>query len=213
MMKKLSLLLLSLTITIGIFAQEDVKAKAILDKLSEKTKKYTSIKTTFEYHIHNKTEGIDEKQTGSLQTKGNKYYLSIKGQDVFSDGKSVYTLLKDAEEVHINSIPDESEEDAISPSTIFTLYEKGFKYKYAKEEGGNDLINLYPNKPEEKSFHRVELYINKAKGEISKVVVYGKDGTNMTYTIKTFTPNVAIADATFTFDKAKYANYDVIDLR
>ena len=35
----------------------------------------------------------------------------------------------------------------------------------------------------------------------------------MTYTIKTFTPNVAIADATFTFDKAKYVNYDIIDLR
>lgn len=212
-MKKLSLLLLSLTISIGIFAQEDVKAKAILDKLSAKTKNYTSIKTTFDYQIVNKAEGLNEKQSGTLQIKGEKYYLSIKGQDVFSDGKSIYTLLKDAEEVQINSIPDENEEDVISPNTIFTLYEKGFKYKYVKEENGNDIINLYPSNPQDKSFHRVEIQINKTKGEIYKVTVFGKDGTDMSYIIKTFTPNIAITDDTFVYSKAKYPKYDVIDLR
>lgn len=212
-MKKLAVLLVSLFLTVGIFAQDDAKAKAILDKLSEKTKKYTSIKTTFDYQIINKTEGLNEKQAGTLQIKGTKYHLAIKGQDVFSDGKSVYTLLKDAEEVQINAMPDEADEDAISPNTIFTLYEKGFKYKYVKEENGNDVINLYPNNPQDKSFHRVEIQINKIKGEIYKVTVFGKDGTDMSYTIKTFTPNVAIPDATFSFDKTKYPNYDVIDLR
>jgi outer membrane lipoprotein-sorting protein len=122
-------------------------------------------------------------------------------------------LLKDAEEVQINSIPDENEEDVISPNTIFTLYEKGFKYKYVKEENGNDIINLYPNNPQDKSFHRVEIQINKTKGEIYKVTVFGKDGTDMSYTIKTFTPNIAITDDTFVYSKAKYPKYDVIDLR
>lgn len=212
-MKNLIFLFISSLIALSSVAQDDVKAKAILDKLSTKTKKYTSIKTTFDYQIVNKAEGLNEKQAGSLQIKGEKYYLSIKGQDVFSDGKSIYTLLKDAEEVQINSIPDENEEDVISPNTIFTLYEKGFKYKYVKEENGNDIINLYPNNPQDKSFHRVEIQINKTKGEIYKVTVFGKDGTDMSYTIKTFTPNIAITDDTFVYSKAKYPKYDVIDLR
>lgn len=212
-MKKITFLLLTSIISFAGIAQDDVKAKAILDKLSEKTKKYTSIKTTFDYQIVNKTEGLNEKQAGTLQIKGTKYHLSIKGQDVFSDGKSVYTLLKDAEEVQVNAMPDEADEDVISPNTIFTLYEKGFKYKYVKEENGNDIINLYPNNPQDKSFHRVEIQINKAKGEIYKVTVFGKDGTDMSYIIKTFTPNVAIADDVFVFNKTKYPNYDVIDLR
>jgi len=212
-MKNLIFLFISSLIALSSVAQDDVKAKAILDKLSAKTKKYTSIKTTFDYQIINKAEGLNEKQAGSLQIKGEKYYLSIKGQDVFSDGKSIYTLLKDAEEVQINSIPDENEEDVISPNTIFTLYEKGFKYKYVKEENGNDIINLYPNNPQDKSFHRVEVQINKTKGEIYKVTVFGKDGTDMSYIIKTFTPNIAITDDTFVYSKAKYPKYDVIDLR
>ncbi|NCP45927.1 MAG: gliding motility protein [Flavobacteriales bacterium CG18_big_fil_WC_8_21_14_2_50_32_9] len=212
-MKNLIFLFISSLIALSSVAQDDVKAKAILDKLSAKTKKYTSIKTTFDYQIVNKAEGLNEKQAGSLQIKGEKYYLSIKGQDVFSDGKSIYTLLKDAEEVQINSIPDENEEDVISPNTIFTLYEKGFKYKYVKEENGNDIINLYPNNPQDKSFHRVEVQINKTKGEIYKVTVFGKDGTDMSYIIKTFTPNIAITDDTFVYSKAKYPKYDVIDLR
>jgi len=212
-MKNLIFLFISSLIALSSVAQDDVKAKAILDKLSAKTKKYTSIKTTFDYQIINKAEGLNEKQAGTLQIKGEKYYLSIKGQDVFSDGKSIYTLLKDAEEVQINSIPDENEEDVISPNTIFTLYEKGFKYKYVKEENGNDIINLYPNNPQDKSFHRVEVQINKTKGEIYKVTVFGKDGTDMSYIIKTFTPNIAITDDTFVYSKAKYPKYDVIDLR
>jgi len=212
-MKNLIFLFISSLIALSSVAQDDVKAKAILDKLSAKTKKYTSIKTTFDYQIVNKAEGLNEKQAGSLQIKGEKYYLSIKGQDVFSDGKSIYTLLKDAEEVQINSIPDENEEDVISPNTIFTLYEKGFKNKYVKEENGNDIINLYPNNPQDKSFHRVEVQINKTKGEIYKVTVFGKDGTDMSYIIKTFTPNIAITDDTFVYSKAKYPKYDVIDLR
>ncbi|MBW6482142.1 MAG: outer membrane lipoprotein carrier protein LolA [Vicingaceae bacterium] len=212
-MKNLIFLFISSLIALSSAAQDDVKAKSILDKLSAKTKKYTSIKTTFDYQIVNKTEGLNEKQSGTLQIKGEKYYLSIKGQDVFSDGKSVYTLLKDAEEVQINAMPDEADEDVISPNTIFTLYEKGFKFKYVKEENGNDIINLYPNNPQDKSFHRVEVQINKTKGEIYKVTVYGKDGTDMSYTIKTFTPNVTISDDTFVYSKAKYPKYDVIDLR
>ena len=133
-MKKLSIITLSLLISLATFAQEvDTKAKGILDKLSAKTKAYTTIKADFKFTIINKSDGLNETQSGKIQIKGNSYFLSIAGQDVISNGKAIYTVLKDAEEVQINSLPDEEEEDVISPNTIFTLYETGFKYKYLKE--------------------------------------------------------------------------------
>ena len=75
------------------------------------------------------------------------------------------------------------------------------------------IINLYPKAPEEKSFHRIALYINKAKTQIAKVKVYGKDGSIFIYSIKSFTPNQPIADSRFSFDKSKYSGYEIIDLR
>ncbi|MBL4568114.1 MAG: outer membrane lipoprotein carrier protein LolA [Porticoccus sp.] len=180
-----------------------------------KTKAYKTIKAEFKFTITNKSEGINESQTGKIQIKGNKYFLSIAGQDVVSDGKDIYTVLKDAEEIQINNLPDEDEEEFISPNKIFTLYESGFKYKYIKEVNGVQIINLYPNDAEDKEYHRIALYINKAKGQISKVKVYGKDGSISTYSIKTFTANSTIADLKFTVDIKKYKSlgYEIVDLR
>ena len=212
-MKSLIILLLTVATSFSALAQQDQKAKTILDKLSAKTKAYKSLKAEFKFTISNKAEGINETQTGKIQIKGDKYFLSIAGQDVFSNGKDVYTVLKDAEEVQINNIPDEDEEDAISPTSIFTLYETGFKYKYVKEDKGMHIINLYPKDAEDKEFHRIALYINKAKNQISKVKIYGKDGSKTIYSITTFTPNTAIPDSKFTFNKSKYPKYEIVDLR
>ncbi len=213
-MRKLVIILLTSIISIGTYAQQvDTKAKAILDKLSAKTKAYKTVKAEFQYMITNKTEGINESQTGKIEIKGNKYNLAIQGQNIISDGKYMYTVLKESEEVQISNLPDEADEDNISPNKIFTLYETGFKYKFVKEENNVQVISLFPKKPEEKSFHRIVLYINKTKNQINKVKIFGKDGSNFTYKIKTFSPNATISDSEFKFDKTKYPNFEVIDLR
>ena len=152
-------------------------------------------------------------QEGSIQIKGDQYFLSIAGQDVISNGKDIYTVLKDAEEVQINNVPEEDEDGFISPNTIFTLYEDGFKYKYVKEENGEHIINLYPKEVEDKDFHRIVLYINKVKNQISLVKIFGKDGSTTTYNIKSFTANTAIADTKFAFDKTKHPHFEIVDLR
>ena len=213
-MKKIVTITLTALISLGSFAQEvDTKAKGILDKLSAKTKAYKTIKAEFQFTLNNKTEGINESQEGSIQIKGDQYFLSIAGQDVISNGKDIYTVLKDAEEVQINNVPGEDEDGFISPNTIFTLYEDGFKYQYVKEENGEHLINLYPKEVEDKDFHRIVLYINKVKNQISLVKIFGKDGSTTTYKIKSFTANTVIADTKFAFDKTKHPNFEIVDLR
>ncbi|MCO6499166.1 MAG: outer membrane lipoprotein carrier protein LolA [Vicingus serpentipes] len=211
-MKTFISVLLTSIIGLNSFAQ-DQQAKAILDKLSAKTKAYTTIKAEFQYNINNKEEGINETQLGKIEIKGDNYLLSIKGQDVISNNKSIWTILKDAEEVQINNLPDEEDDEYISPNKIFTLYEKGFKYKFVKEENGIQIINLYPIEADKKSFHRIALYISKEKTQITQVKVYGKDGGTFTYVVKSFTPNQGIPDSQFTFDKTKYPKYEIIDLR
>ena len=189
-----------------------LKAKGILDKLSAKTKSYSTIKADFTYSMVNKTDGVNETQNGKIDIKGNKYVLSIQGQDIISDGKTIWTYLKESEEVQINSI-SEDDEGAINPNKIFTLYEEGFKYQFVEEKNNIQTVNLYPKDANEKPYHRIALFIDKLKGEISEVKIHGKDGTLTTYKIKKFTPNTAISEAHFTFDKTKHPNVEVIDLR
>ncbi len=211
-MKKITTLLFAGLLAFNMNAQEDTKAKEILDKLSAKTKSYSTIKADFQYSMVNKTDGLNETQSGKIEIKGNSYLLTIQGQDIISDGKTIWTHIKESEEVQINSV-SEDDEEGISPNKIFTMYETGFKYKYVDEKNNIQTVSLYPKDAEAKAYHRISLMIDKTKQQITEVTIFGKDGTQTTYKIKSFTPNTAISDAYFTFNKSKYPNVEVIDLR
>lgn len=212
-MNKIITFVVATLFAIQVNAQDDPKAKTILDNLSKKTKAYTSIKAEFLLTITSKKDGVNESQSGSIQLKGNKYNLSIKGQEVISDGKTVWTYIKESEEVHINTISNDENDGTFSPDKLFTLYETGFKYKYVEEKNNIHSINLYPKDASSKAFHRITLFVDKIKNEIKEVKVYGKDGSESTYKIKTFIANTALADSLFTFDKAKHPKVEIIDLR
>lgn len=219
-MKKYNLFsLLIAFVVVGFNASaQDSKAKTILDKLSKKTASYTSMKADFEYVMQNKSEDIEESQEGSILSKGEKYNLEIAGQKIISDGKTVWTILDEAEEVQINNVPEEDEtEDYISPTKILKLWEQGFNYKFDKTEmlkdSKVDVINLYPEKADEKSFHTIKLYIDQLKTIVSQIVIKGKDGTDYIYKIKSFQTNETINDSEFVFSTSKNPSYDVIDLR
>lgn len=216
-MKKLGILLALFVFTTNTFAQPANKAKTILDDISKKTKAYTSISAKFIYKLENKEQGINESQEGSILLKGKKYRIKVAGQELISDAKSVWTYLKDANEVQVNNYEENTKEGAISPSNIFTIYEKGFKYKWEKEEKEGttvfDIITLIPDDPKDKQYHSIRLKVDKKLGQIMEIKVNGKDGNNYTYKVLDFKTNLAIEDAQFTFDKTKYPKVEVIDLR
>lgn len=215
-MKNTFYLILLFAISQCCFAQDhDPVAKGILDKLSNKTKQYSSIKTTFIYTMENNKENISESQKGVLLLKGEKHKLDISGQQIINNGTTLWTFIEDADEVQVSE--PEYEEGTISPSNIFTIYESGFKYKFHKEETINGIvqqqINLYPENANEKAYHTIRLSIDKAKMQITSIRIFGKEGDDYIYTIEDFKTNLPVSDTDFQFDPAKYPDVEVIDLR
>ncbi|MDA9563496.1 outer membrane lipoprotein carrier protein LolA [Flavobacteriales bacterium] len=208
-------------INLTLFAQtpdpvKDPKAKAILEELSIKNKSYSSIKAEFAYRLQNKDEDIDETQNGTLLLKSNKYIVSMAGQEIYFDEKYVWRFIPDANEVTKDCAPDPEEEadNLLNPSNIFTIYEKGFKFDYKKEDVINGqkahVIYLYPENAGDKPYHTIVLNVASEKMEILSMEVRGKDGNIYTTQLTTFTPNVAANESDFTFDESKAD--DVIDL-
>ncbi|MDF2438004.1 MAG: gliding motility protein [Bacteroidota bacterium] len=195
----------------SLAAQNDPKAKVILDELSAKTKAYTSIKAEFSFTNEKKDKSKDV-QNGKIETKGNKYKLEIPGHVIYCDGKTVWDYIKASNEVQIKDM-ETGGEDAMNPTTIFTIYEKGFKYKFDGEDATTQTISLFPENPDKKKFHTVKLYVDKTKKQISSAKMMMKDGSTQTYAIKSFTPNVAVPDTDFTFNTKAYPGISVEDLR
>jgi outer membrane lipoprotein-sorting protein len=205
-MKKLILFSILLPL---ISLGQDERAKSILDKLSEKTSAYSSIEAHFTNNFSSTVADIDESQSGIIYLQGDAFKLELDAQTIISDGETNWIYLKDEEEVNISE--EDEEENEISPSKIFTIYEEGYKYQFVKEDSKNYQINLFPE--ESGAFSRVELFIDKAKMQISSFVMVDKQGSLYSYIIKSFIPNKKFSSSFFQFDLAKYPDVDVIDLR
>lgn len=205
-------------IVLGVFgiaflasnAQNDPKAKIILDELSAKTKAYTTIKAEFSFTTEKKDKTKDT-QSGKITTKGNKYKLDIAGHEIYCDGKIVQEFIKDANELQIKNM--ETGEEGLNPSTIFTIYEKGYKYKFDSEDALIQTISIFPDNPDKKKMISAKLTIDKAKKQITSVRMIMRDGSTQTYTVKSFASNLVIADTDFTFDKKTHPGVSVEDIR
>lgn len=220
--------LLTSILAIGLIAQfgwaqstpqtpKDPKAKAILDKLSAKTKTYQTITTDFTFRLVNKGEGLDDKQSGKLIVRDNKYKLLMKEQDIISNGTTVWTHIKgDINEVQISEVEEDEEDDVfLNPKKIFTIYESGFKYVLDAPATNNgkqcEVIRLYPEKPGDKPYHTIILYIDKNKTEISSIEIKSKDGNNFIYVIENMVVNKSYPTTFFEFKVPEGA--EINDLR
>ena len=210
--KKLWIIAFLATGSLSLIAQDqDPKAKKILDELSAKTKACTTIKAEFSWVVEKKDKTKDT-QVGKIQTKGSKYKLEIPGHEIYCDGKTIWDYIKDANEVQIKDM-EVGGDDAVNPSNIFTIYEKGFKYKFESEDATTQVISLFPTNPDKKKFHTIKLYIDKTKKQITSVKMFMKDGSTQTYAIKTFVCSAVIPDTDFVFDSKLHKGISIEDLR
>lgn len=214
---KLMILIIAVVLGFSLNAQNndkgDKKSNEIMDKFTSKTESYKSFHAEFTYKMENEEAGIDESKEGILSVEGDKYNLIIAGQEVISDGKTIWTYIKDSEEVQINSV--EEGEEAITPNNLLTAYNKDYKSNFIKEEfiygTSAYIIDLKPS--EGKSFFKVRLTIDKEKYHILDITIFDKNGSTYSYIINKFIPNIDTAPELFLFDTEKYPDVDVVDMR
>ena len=199
------------------FGQVDEKAKAILDKMSDKYQNIPVYKTDFVYRLQNKVEEVDEKFSGNIMVKGEKYVLIMSDQEIYNDGETIWTYLKESNEVNVDFyMPDEGD---LSPNNIYSAYKKGYRYRWmeTKKVGSRtlDVVELQPEDPKDpdKIFYRIILNIDQVDYTIHSWDMYDRAGNVFSYTISGFNPNFEADDSFFVFNESEFPDVDVVDLR
>ena len=98
-MKKIIVLLVM--ITLNSYAQDATKAKALLDKVSATAKSYKNIQIDFSYKLENTKEKVNQNSKGNVTLSGSQYLLNFMGVTKLSDGKKIYTISTEDEEISI----------------------------------------------------------------------------------------------------------------
>ncbi|MEI7499750.1 MAG: outer membrane lipoprotein carrier protein LolA [Bacteroidota bacterium] len=209
-MKTYLISLFILITLIGYGQGKDSKASALLDEVSAKAKAFKSIKVDFSYTMENTKAKINEEKTGTLLVSGDKYKMSAAGQTVICDGKTIWTFIKESNEVQINTL--ENKDDALTPSKLLTSYNANYKSKIIKSsDPTTESVELIPSTT--KNFTKAILGIDKSKKQIKSFTLYDKSGNTFTYKIKSYLTDSPVADADFNFDAKKFPGVEIIDMR
>jgi outer membrane lipoprotein carrier protein len=195
--------------------KNDPAAKKILDAVSAKFKTFKSPQASFTYKVENAQGKALSTKTGTVIMKGSKYKVNMSDLQIFSDGKTVWSYDKSANEVTVDNV--NASGNSMSPQKLFTnFYDKDFLYKYngEKKEGGKTLqeIELTPV-DKSRPFHKVYVLVDKAAKTIYTARFLEKAGGRYSYTVSNLKPNATVTDAEFTFNKAKFPGVEVVDLR
>ena len=202
-MKKLSILFITLFITTFSQAQD---AKALLKEVSAKARSYDNISIDFKYNLNNSKENVNQETRGDVTLQGDKYVLNWLGTTRIFDGKNIYTIVPEDEEVTISAYNPKDDKD-VTPSKMLTFYEKGYTYKMDIEQNvkGRKIqyVKLIPidSKSEIKN---ILLGIDVQTKHIYKLIQTDAKGTKYTVTVNSFKTNQPISKTLFTFDEAKY---------
>ncbi|HLO82584.1 MAG TPA: outer membrane lipoprotein carrier protein LolA [Chitinophagaceae bacterium] len=220
-MKNLLAIFFVLFIATNIHAQtntlgkNDPDAKKVLDAVSAKFKTYKSLKGNFSLEVKDAAGKVQGKKNGTVSMKGVKYRVSITGQEIFCDGKNVWTYDKAANEVQVAQFDNSSA--SITPQKLFTnFYDKDFLYKLNGEKKvGAKTIQEVELTPTDKSkpFFKVILSVDKASKMLTSTQIFEKSGNRYTYAMSNVVTNANITDDTFVFDAKKYPGVEVVDLR
>lgn len=201
-MNRIYTLFFLLMLTLSLSAQQDTKAKNILDKTVEK---------------YNQSKGISVifggSQSGKLLLKGEKFQLTTQDVTTWFDGQTQWSYLKQNEEVNI-STPTPEELRAINPYAWLSLYKQGFNYRYlgVKTREGKQGHEIVLTPQTKQDIQSITLLIG-SDYEPIYIGILPTEGQMQEFIVHNYRTQLNLNDNAFRFDKSKYPNAEIIDMR
>ncbi|AMC09868.1 hypothetical protein Lupro_00695 [Lutibacter profundi] len=205
-MRKTTLILAIIVLSFSGFSQNTNKAKTLLDEVAQKIEAYKNIYIEFNHKFDNTEADVHQETRGNVTLKGDLYHLNYMGTEQIFDGKKVYLIIHEDEEVIIQK-PSDDEGETLTPSIMFSFYKNGYTYKMGELKSTKGIkiqyVKLTPidSNSEIKS---VLIGIDVKTKHIYNIIEVGKNDTVTTLQIRTFKTNQPISEKLFIFDTAKY---------
>lgn len=199
----------------------DPEAGALLEKAAAKYSSSKALDIDFTLTTVNpklKPEDDDSKYTtndnGRLYMKDKAFKLVMNDNEIYCDGKTIWTFIAKNNEAQVNDY--EESKETFSPTRIFTMYKEGYSYQIKEKktfQGKNvTVIELSPT-DRKSTFFKIDIGIEDGTGALMESKVYEKSGVRYIYKINKVNPAAALNQSNFVFDAKQHPNVKLTDLR
>lgn len=200
-MKRLSIFILTIIASISCFAQT---ATSVLDKTASEFKKCPSVTVAYTVAIQG------EEDNGTITLQGKKFKNEMSNTSTWFDGKTMWSLVKENEEVNVTN-PNANQLAKINPYAFLDIYKKGYNVAFGKNEKDHYEVILTAT-DSKSSIQKAIIRISRSNYQ-PLYIMMGGSKAEMEIKIKSYKKGNKLADTAFQFDKKKYPNFDIIDLR
>lgn len=204
-MKKLLVFAIIALVNLTTYSQNGADAKKLLDEVAAKVETYKNIEIEFNHKLDNFDADVHQETRGNVTLQGDLYHLNYMGTEQIFDGKKIYLIIHEDEEVIIQS-PSNTEE-TLTPSKMFSFYKNGYTYEMDALETINGVkiqyVALTPIDSNSEIIS-VKVGVDVKTKHIYNIIETGENNTITTLEVRTFKTNQPISEKLFTFDLAKY---------
>ncbi len=208
-MKIIPVLMIAILSVFYTHAQDTLKAKTLLNEVSSKVKSYDNMVIDFKYSLENSAENMSQETRGDVSINGDKYVLNLMGTTQIFDGKKIYTIIPEDQEINISNYVAEDDSN-ITPSKMLTFYQEGYSYSWdiIQDIKGRKIqyIKLTPI-DSNADVKDILLGIDGQTKHIYNLIQTQDNGTKITITIKSFKTNQPLAKTLFSFNQDRYKDF------
>ena len=198
-----------------LMAQDAQPELAHLHKFVDRMASLKSMKASVKLQVVNQQNSTTNTYNGTLESRGNAYFFSTMGMEIYSDGTTRWQYIPSVKEVTVTTVDTTSGSPLDNPLSVFAHYRELYKLAYrgaAKEQGKSiHRFHLYP-KDLSSPFSQIHVHITQSDLTPSSITYKGKDGINYTVEITEFLPDAPVRES-FAFSKKGRGKVKVIDLR
>ena len=206
-----------LALIAGLFLSSPLVAQdadALLNQLSEKAQSFKAYEIAYTSTLVDLKNDFELSQQGIVQIEGDRFHLDLGDYLIYCDGETVWTFEPEMNECYIDDT-ETMKEEGMDPSKLFTVWEEDFRREWMGRTSveGRDCahINLYAGT--EKAYHTLQLFVDDKALEVVQIVMKGREGSDVTYTVKSFSTTLDVLPGMFTFPAEKHPGVDLIDNR
>jgi outer membrane lipoprotein-sorting protein len=199
-------------VSLTAYPQNDREAVKILDRFSELAFAAPSVSMKFDLETIDQIEGTNTTVSGSIILSKDKYMLDMTDNTIWFNGETSWSYLPAEKEVTIAK-PDKKDDSFLSkPSSIFSIYKKGYKIRLLEEKADLYLIDLYPEALD--SDHvRIRLNIAKPSLDLKSIEYRYKNGVTIILTVKEYDLKQNPDNSVFIFHPENYKGVEINDMR
>tara|TARA_B100000927_G_C16362713_1_gene428180 strand:+ start:35 stop:676 length:642 start_codon:yes stop_codon:yes gene_type:complete len=192
-----------------VWTQTPIEAQNLLELASKQMESYENIEFEFSYTLNNRIEQINQESSGKVTIAEDKYKLKFLDAIQLFDGKALYTIVPENEEITITQANDD-EDFGINPKELLKFHKKGYDYHWdisQRVKGKNiQFVKLIPTK-EDGDIVSLLLGIDTQKNHLYKLIEVGENGTVTTLTINQIKVDGSLSENFFVFNQDDYPNY------